>query len=558
MIAIYHGWIEQINRNYTDPIERQRAVGITTMLLVMLALWFISLFVFIAPLLTSNTSIPVEAAVTFIALPMIFYGIHRLIQSGDLRWGRYAFIGIVTLSCYLYMFGGLDTGYIILLAVSLITAGLILEERELLVFLVAFNLIAFLITYNIRLQDGDVQSHITILILLVMTSILVIFLLRVFAGSTHVLVRQGQKGVQRMGLMGNFNVDLAKARDENGAMMALSNLLNERLLYSYIQLHLFDNNRKLLTHVRTGVGTRYSVTSTDLNTVAESAFKVALDTRRPVVITPQDPPVRRLHLLPSMKYGMIIPLIYSGSETIGLLDIQSNNLDFPFTTSEQALLEMVGQDFVTRLKYIRETAVLNQILSERNEVANRLEKQIAKLTQQFEQSSGNDWREYIESRGANAFGFNIQRDDMLITPANDLPDNLRTALASGELVVQAAGKGQVINVPIILRGVVLGAMEFAVPKNYVIGERQKDMVQIVAQRLALALENARLIEQSRSQADREHTASEVANILIGQQDLSSLLDVAAESFNEALGAIYTHIYLEPDVKLSEFVNGEAR
>ena len=77
-------------------------------------------------------------------------------------------------------------------------------------------------------------------------------------------------------------------------------------------------------------------------------------------------------------------------------------------------------------------------------------------------------------------------------------------------------------------------MSFAVPENYVIGDRQKDMVRIVAQRLALALENARLIEQSRAQAEREHTASEVSNLLIGQQDLNALLDVAAESFNERL------------------------
>ena len=72
-----------------------------------------------------------------------------------------------------------------------------------------------------------------------------------------------------------------------------------------------------------------------------------------------------------------------------------------------------------------------------------------------------------------------------------------------------------------------------------------DTVRAVAERLALALENVRLIEQSQAQATRERRASEVSNLLIGQQDVNAVLKLAAERFNEALGAVYTHIYLEP-------------
>lgn len=69
----------------------------------------------------------------------------------------------------------------------------------------------------------------------------------------------------------------------------------------------------------------------------------------------------------------------------------------------------------------------------------------------------------------------------------------------------------------------------------------------VANRLGLALENNRLLEQTQAQAQRERKASEVANILLTATSIETLIELAAENFNEALSAINTRIYLEPGV-----------
>jgi GAF domain-containing protein len=68
----------------------------------------------------------------------------------------------------------------------------------------------------------------------------------------------------------------------------------------------------------------------------------------------------------------------------------------------------------------------------------------------------------------------------------------------------------------------------------------------VAERLALALENTRLFEQSQSQALRERKASEVATALIGATDVRVVLNMAAEQFKDALGAVNTRIYIQPE------------
>jgi GAF domain-containing protein len=97
-------------------------------------------------------------------------------------------------------------------------------------------------------------------------------------------------------------------------------------------------------------------------------------------------------------------------------------------------------------------------------------------------------------------------------------------------------------VPINYRGDILGAMTFNV--RQAITERQADMLRTVAARLGLALENNRLYEQSQAQAARERKAGEITNRLITATDIQSVLNVAAESFNEALGAVRTRVHIE--------------
>jgi hypothetical protein len=88
-------------------------------------------------------------------------------------------------------------------------------------------------------------------------------------------------------------------------------------------------------------------------------------------------------------------------------------------------------------------------------------------------------------------------------------------------------------------------MSFTVSGDRPLTERQLETAKVVANRLALALENKRLIEQTRAQADRERVASDVSNSLISATDVDSVLSVAVESFREVLGAVNSRIHVQP-------------
>jgi GAF domain-containing protein len=141
------------------------------------------------------------------------------------------------------------------------------------------------------------------------------------------------------------------------------------------------------------------------------------------------------------------------------------------------------------------------------------------------------------------FGFDLHEFESRVIPVEELNDSLRSALVKGETLVQEDGIQQHISIPILLRGQVLGAIALTLPLNRPVTRRQMEMISSVVQRLALALENKRLFEQSQSQAQRESRANEIAALLLSTTDVEAVMSLAANRFNEALGAIQTRIHL---------------
>jgi GAF domain-containing protein len=292
------------------------------------------------------------------------------------------------------------------------------------------------------------------------------------------------------------------------------------------------------------MGTRYAVSRTDAG--SETAVGQAIRRQEIILTSLQDAPMRRSHLLPSSTYGILLPLIFN-KKVIGVLDVQTNQTRSPFTKGELVLLKLIGRKFTTAFMHLHEFNSLHLMIQERETMNTRLRDQIGEMRRKADQIVGSEWSAYLEGRSKDAYGFDLKQDnEIALVSANDLPVELRPALQSGETVVETTADGQIINVPIMLRNEILGAMAFTLPRNQAVSERQLEMAKVVSERLALALENARLVEQSQNLALRERKASEVASILIGQQEVDSLLNIAAQNFNEALGAIYTHIYLEPE------------
>lgn len=117
----------------------------------------------------------------------------------------------------------------------------------------------------------------------------------------------------------------------------------------------------------------------------------------------------------------------------------------------------------------------------------------------------------------------------------DLPE-IRAAVKSGKTVTPTHQEPG-LAVPLKLRGEVIGVLDIrSKDATRVWSENELALVQAVAERAAIALENARLFEETTRRADRERSVSEITTHIRSTNDPSLMLQIALDELRQVLGA----------------------
>jgi GAF domain-containing protein len=546
MTSMIRRWLATIQRQYANPLDRRRALGLTIMNGVVL---FASLLGFllidVIPSLRGE-SLGADDVLPFVVAPVLVFFIQRFVLSGNIRFASWIFVTLVIISTLIPRFDSINGTTTVIFIVPVVTAGILLDRRDFFVAMGALLFGVLVAAFNqsqITEPFTVIRSEVVIRdlsIVLLSIGISVAFLY-IFSGTSEKIAEDMLENRERLDMLQDAHV--GSGSDENTVLVRATDLLMEKMLYTFAQVHLLDENGNLNTYVRTGMGTRHAISRTSLP--AQNAVNEALRTKQLIYINAFDTLEKRGHMLPSVVHAVALPLLFE-AQVIGVLDVQSSQLQNPFHEGETSILKLIAIELSDALVYTRERTQLRRALETQEATHEHLQNQVSELRRQLEQTLGSDWTSYLRSRNQTAFGFDLSGRNLNLTPANDLPDHLRAAMMRGETVIDQRGQEQIINVPIKRYDEVLGAMAFALPLNQSLTDRQMEMANSVANRLAVALENARLVEQSQAQAARERKAGEISDQLLSQQEVHTLLDAAAQSFNEALGAIYTRIYLEPE------------
>jgi GAF domain-containing protein len=98
-------------------------------------------------------------------------------------------------------------------------------------------------------------------------------------------------------------------------------------------------------------------------------------------------------------------------------------------------------------------------------------------------------------------------------------------------------------VPIELRGVSIGNLIVHSASDESWTKDQLDMIQAVAERVALSAENARLFDETTARAERERLLSEITSKIRSQNDPQAMIRTAVDELRSALGA--THVEIIP-------------
>jgi PAS domain S-box-containing protein len=242
--------------------------------------------------------------------------------------------------------------------------------------------------------------------------------------------------------------------------------------------------------------------------------------------------------LPSTRSEMALPLRVRGN-VIGALDVQSQ---------EQAAFD---EDDVTTLQTMADQLA---VAIERARLLENMQLAMHELEVAYAHTTEEAWQA-VAQRPDRPQGYRYRR--LRVEPVGTPGAEALQAVQRGEVVVgdgssrglrtsQAAAGSAAI--PIRLRDRVIGVLTLRSERGPITAETLSFAGE-VAERLALAMENARLLEGSRRRAARERMVADVATRMRGTLDLDTVVRTALEGLSQAAGGAQVSLRMGDEATL---------
>jgi GAF domain-containing protein len=237
-------------------------------------------------------------------------------------------------------------------------------------------------------------------------------------------------------------------------------------------------------------------------------------------------------LLPKTRSEMALPL-RRGDHTIGALDVQSLN-ENAFAQEDIRILQIIADQMA--------------IAFEKTLLVEELQRSVEELDSSYRATTLKSWRAHLKSsRQKIAYRYRDSRLDSNLVES----DQAQEALDQGKPIlkaVQQAEQGKtrtVLAVPIKMRNQVLGVVDIHFESTSV----SPDLISLIentVDRLAISLENARLLEEIQQRAERERLVSEVSSKVRAASDVDSVLRIAIQEIGKSLGVSEVMVQLRKD------------
>lgn len=539
---------------YEDPLIRQQAqslllyLAITFVLTIFIALVVSILYVqsfseskVIAPTLTQ-----VIAFSSPFSIAILFY----FVRSGYYRVGATGIVLLALLYLSTFYNSTVNTVSVLAFTLPIIAAGLLLGWRVTFAIYVGSTLFAISPTLLVPGEPLYGDLLVLALLLLIVTILVIIFGSNLQTTAVN-LIKQ-LAGLEKIV---DHTITVSRDSNESQAAIRAMNILRDQPGHTLVRIYPVEAD-EVVQRIQSSLNLAQVNIDTDITSSPQSGLSEVIRTKTPLVIRRSADPLLRQHLLTGSSVALAVPVFDHEGNVIAVLDIQSEDKT-DFSVAEVKTAQLVATQYGQSIEQLRTVNGLRRDLIEQDELITRQRQRLLEYERAERQVTTETWRDYLQQQGVEYLGYDMP--DLVADPVESITmtDEIQAAIQTGDIKVEMDGKQQIVSVPISLRGQTLGAMSFQVPAgSQVIGARQQELIRNVVQRLSLALENKRLFEQSQSQAKRESKANEVGSLLLSSTDINTVLNLAAENFNGALGAIQTQIRLQPDIE--DIVGGESQ
>jgi GAF domain-containing protein len=391
-------------------------------------------------------------------------------------------------------------------------------------------------------------EFITIMFSLMVVSISVRFLVNRFEGAA----RAAQGSVQLLQAAAEIGQILGKLLTLKDVLPRAVELVRERFGFYHVQVFLVDESGKdAELVVSTGaVGQQLVARHHSLPVGSQSVIGRATANGQPVIARDTDAGYYRNELLPNTRSELALP-IFDGDKIIGALDVQSREYEV-FGDEVTQALQVVANQLGTTIRNARLFENQEKSAREAQRLFRESENNLLEIRRLNQQLTHVGWQEYLGShKQVNGITINDEQTVM----DSQWTEGLLKAGQIRQAVVEKRGGGGVIAVPMMLGDEVIGAIEIEADNNMQQSEIT-EMVNAVAQRLALSLDKARLFEESQEAAASEQHINQIVARFQTVNTVDDLLQITLEEVSQSLGAKSGFISLSSAAPVS--ANGEGQ
>ena len=348
-----------------------------------------------------------------------------------------------------------------------------------------------------------------------------------------------QKYTLELETIADVGRDISIIRDLDTVLNVSVDLIRERFSYYHVAIYLIDErNEYAILRAASSVAAeqllannyklRVGQTGVIGNVTRTGNAYIALDTGNDAVFF--DNPY-----LPETRSEITLPL-RSHNVTIGALDIQAN-IPTAFNEKDIQSLQILADQLASAIENAQLTQQIEGSLSALT-IANRLQ------TEQI-------WRSTIDRRERFAFEY----DGLQTKPIpQSLPNELIQQLEAGRPVVvkettnanRQKNKNSLL-VPLIVLNHVIGVIGLEKEDaEYVWTQEEIAVAQAAANRAALTLENARLLEESKRRAVKERTIFEATARIGSALNMENILRTTADELEKVIGGSEVTLQFQAD------------
>jgi GAF domain-containing protein len=234
-------------------------------------------------------------------------------------------------------------------------------------------------------------------------------------------------------------------------------------------------------------------------------------------------------LLPWTRSRVMLPLL-AGRRVIGVLDVQSTE-EAAFDEQDAAVLQIMADQLAVTIENAR-------LFEETWQTMRELEAASRQYTEE-------SWR-VVAHRTGQARGYRYR--EQTVELVGERSPEVRQAWLQGRPIITSSPRdgGQdaisTLAVPIRLREQTVGVLNLSFEDQSPSADTVS-MIQEIANRLALALENARLLDETRQRAERDRLTADVTAQVRAYIDLKNILQTAVREVGRALGSDRAFIQL---------------